>query len=232
MAKPTPENAPIEVNPLRQNGPIGWFQRSLVAGIIVFAPIGITIWALWSFVDFVDTSVQDLLPMGLKNSDGSLPFWIPGFGLISAIVLLTLLGSLATNVVFRFFLRLGERIVDRVPLVGAIYGILKQVFSSFGGGASKSFKEVVLAPFPHEGAWAIGFVTSESNAAIDQAIGSGKIGVFVPTVPNPTTGFLLYIEPERLRKLDIPVEDGLKMVLSFGIVSKEVEAQAAPSPTR
>lgn len=192
-----------------------WF----FAGIVVAAPIGITIWVVWSFVSFVDQNIKPLIPTEW-NPETYLKFGLPGLGIIVAVVVLTVLGALAANLFGRWALRTGERIVSRVPLVRSIYAVLKQVIETFASNDASSFKETVLIEYPGKGLWVIGFVT---NAAPDPEILKNvpdAIGVLVPTSPNAAMGQLVYVSPERLIKLDMSVEKAAKLVISFGILNE------------
>jgi uncharacterized membrane protein len=120
-----------------------WLRNSFLAGVVVAAPIGITIWIVWSVVSFVDKQIKPLIPYEW-NPETYLKFGVPGFGIVVAVVGLTLLGALTANLIGRSLLRFGERIVARVPLVRSIYTILKQVIGSFAPGESSAFKEAVL----------------------------------------------------------------------------------------
>ena len=214
---PTPK--PPAPKPPEKRGPLTTLRNWFFAGVVVAAPIGITIWLVWSFVAFVDENIKPLIPTPW-NPETYLNFGLPGLGIIIAVVSLTVLGALAANLFGRWMLRTGERIVARVPLVRSIYAVLKQVIETFASSDASSFKETVLIEYPGKGLWVIGFVT---NATPDPEILRNvpdAIGVLVPTSPNAAMGQLVYVSPERLVRLDMSVEKAAKLVISFGILSE------------
>lgn len=186
------------------------------------APIGITIWLIYTFVNFVDRVIKPLIP-DRYNPESYLPFAIPGMGLLIAILGLTLLGALAANIFGRTLLDIGERIVNSVPLIRNIYSALKQIVETVFQGQQNSFKEVVLVEYPMAGSYAVAFVASEGRGQIRDIAGQGgdAIGVFIPTTPNPTSGFLLFVPRSRVYPLDLSVEEAAKLIISFGMVTPD-----------
>jgi uncharacterized membrane protein len=210
-----------------------WLRNSFLYGVVVAAPTGITIWLVWTFVTFVDSLIRPLIP-ARYNPETYLPFAIPGIGLIIAIALLTVLGALAANIFGRTLIGLGERIMNAVPLVRNLYGALKQLVETALAGSNTAFKEVVMVEYPTEGTWAVAFVASHAKGAIRanaaKQEGEEVLGVFVPTTPNPTSGFLLFVPRSKTIKLDISIEEAAKLIISFGLVSPE-RLPEAPSPS-
>jgi uncharacterized membrane protein len=209
---PTPETPTESVLTRLRN----WF----FAGIVVAAPVAITVWLLWSVVVLVDTYVVPLIPRAW-NPETYLTFELPGLGIITAVVALTILGALATNFLGRHAVRLGEKLLSRVPLVRSIYSILKQVTETIASKDASSFREAVLVEYPGKGLWVIGFITSRTpdREVLDQI--PDVVGVLVPSSPNPAMGQLVFVTPERIKPLDMPVEKAAKLVISFGIRSTE-----------
>ena len=199
-----------------------WLRNRFLTGLVVAAPIGITIWLIYTFVSFVDRVIKPLIPERY-NPESYLPFAIPGMGLLIAILGLTLLGALAANIFGRTLLDLGERIVNSVPLIRNIYSALKQIAETVFQGQQNSFQEVVLVEYPMQGSYAVAFVASEGKGQIRETAGAGgdAIGVFIPTTPNPTSGFLLFVPREKTVKLDLSVEEAAKLIISFGMVTPE-----------
>jgi uncharacterized membrane protein len=153
---------------------------------------------------------------------------LPGLGIITAVLFLTVLGALVTNLVGRQALRLGELLLARVPLVRSIYSILKQVIETIASNDASSFKEAVLVEYPGKGLWVIGFITSRTPDSEVLAQAPDVVGVLIPSSPNPAMGQLVFVSPERIRPLDMPVEKAAKLVISFGIRSSDqVESQLA-----
>lgn len=193
-----------------------WF----FTGIVVGAPIGITIWLVWSFVSFVDTQIKPLIPPEW-NPETYLKFALPGLGIVVAVVGLTVLGALTANFLGKAFLRFGERVLSRVPVVNSIYSAIKQVFETFASSEASSFKEVVLIEFPSPGLWAIGFITSRSPGPEITAVIPDAVAVMIPTSPNPAMGHLAYVSADKIRVVDMSVEKAAKLVISFGILNTE-----------
>ncbi len=189
-----------------------------LTGIIATAPIGLTLYLSWALVKFVDRLVTPLIP-AQYNPNNYVPFDIPGLGLIAAIILLTFIGFITANVLGREIVALGERIVDRMPVVRSLYGALKQIFETVLTQSSRAFREVVLIEYPRRGIWAIGFVTSATKGEIQTLNEGTLVNVFLPTTPNPTSGFLLFVPRSDLITLHMTIEEGIKMVISGGIVT-------------
>lgn len=192
-----------------------WF----LTGIIVTAPIGITVYLTIAFVSFVDRNVGLLLPPAYRP-DTYLPFSVPGLGLLIAVVGLTAIGFLTANLLGRTLIRLGERLVERMPVVRSIYGALKQIFETVLAQSSTSFRQVVLVEYPRRGLWTVAFVTSERERTgeIGRLLEGDFIGVFVPTTPNPTSGYLVYVARDQIVPLSMTVEDAMKLVISGGVL--------------
>lgn len=212
----------------QHRGPLARLRNWFLAGIVVTAPLAITIYLTLYFIEAVDRNVDSMLPPELKPAT-YLPIQIPGLGLIIALVSLTLIGFLATNFLGRSVIGIGERVVARMPLVRGIYGALKQLFETVLSQSGGSYRQVVLVPFPREGCWAIAFVTTEQTGEVGRAIGQDDIiGVYVPTTPNPTGGYLIYVRRSEVVPLKMTVEEGMKVVISTGVVqAPDGEAAAA-----
>lgn len=200
-------------------------RNSFFTGVIVALPIGVTIWIITSFVTFVDKSVLPLIPAELRNL---LPFPIPGLGLLISIVALWMLGALATNFFGSRLLRLGENILSRVPIVSNIYNALKQIVVTMAHQKDRAFKEVCLMEYPRKGLYAIGFVTSDLKGAPAKILPEGYVCVFVPTTPNPTSGFLLFVKRDDIEILDMTPEEGAKMIISGGMVTSNDDLEKKP----
>lgn len=214
---PGPEAEPPLILPHRKHGLMARLRNYFLTGLVVAAPIGLTVYITTWFVDLVDTWVIPLLPAEYQP-DRFLPFNIPGLGLIIALVLLTLLGALAANIIGQGLLSLTERVVERMPIVRGIYGALKQIFETVLSQSANSFREVALVEYPRKGSYTLAFITTGVRSDLPGLAGREMIGVFVPTTPNPTSGFFLYMPREEVTVLDMTVEDGLKAIVSLGIV--------------
>ncbi|MGF1630956.1 MAG: DUF502 domain-containing protein [Kiloniellaceae bacterium] len=200
-----------------KNGAMARLRNYFLAGVLVTAPISITFWLTWRVITFIDNRITPYIPAHW-NPETYLPFGIPGLGLIVALVSLTLIGFLAAGYFGRLIMRVGERIVGQVPIVRSIYGWTKQVFETVLSKSSAAFREVVLIEYPRAGCWAVGFITGQTVGEVQRLTAATVYNVFVPATPNPTTGFLLFVPKEDVHHLDLTVEEGIKLVISGGIV--------------
>jgi uncharacterized membrane protein len=194
------------------------FRTWLITGLLIAGPICLTFYLIFLFVDFIDSSVAALFP-DAYNPNHYLPFHIPGLGLIAAVALLTLIGALAAGYFGRLFVRTSERILGRMPFIRGIYGATKQIFETVLAKQSKTFREVVLIEFPRREMWTIGFVTGPVEGEIAEVSREPLVGILVPTTPNPTSGYLLFMPRRDVVPLAMTIEEGLKLVVSGGIVT-------------
>jgi uncharacterized membrane protein len=197
------------------------------AGVLVTGPVSLTFYLAWLFVDFIDSRVTALLPERY-NPASYLPFHIPGIGLIVVVVGLTLVGSLTAGYVGRRLLRFGDRLVARMPLIRGLYGATKQIFETVLSKQSNTFREVVLLEWPRREMWTIGFVTGKPEGEIRELAGDDAINVYVPTTPNPTSGYLVHVPRRDTVLLAMTVEEGIKFVISGGIVAPPDRRAATP----
>ncbi len=219
---------PEIVEPTKKPGLLRSMRNSFFTGVIIALPIGATIWLITSFVRFVDNSVLKNIPPELNPNTYAnkfLGFDIPGIGLVIAVVALFILGVLASNIIGTSIIKFGERLLSRVPFVSNIYNGLKQIVSTVAQSDEQNFKEVCLVEYPRPGLWAIGFVTSKLKGAPVKHLKGDYVSIFVPTTPNPTSGFLLFSKREDIKILDMTPEEGAKMIISGGIVANEEEAK-------
>ncbi|MEG6509480.1 DUF502 domain-containing protein [Methyloligella sp. 2.7D] len=195
-----------------------------LTGLIIVGPVAITIYVVWSFVNLVDTWVKPLIPKAYLP-ETYLPINVPGVGLIVGIVALMLIGALTANLFGRTLFSYGEMMLDRMPVVRGVYRLLKQIFQSVFADTDQSFKKVGLIEFPRKGVFAVVFISGETPNEIKQKAGNGDrlITVFMPNAPNPTTGFVMFMPEKDVTVLDMPIEDGVKLVISAGLVSPDKE---------
>lgn len=198
-----------------------------LAGILITAPVGLTIYLAWLFISFVDERVFSVLPPQY-NPETYLPFSVPGIGLVLAVVVLTFIGAITAGFLGRFFRHLSEAVVNRLPIVRSLYSAIKQIVETVFANQSAAFREVVLVEYPRRGSWSIGFITGTTQGEVRRLLQQDMVNVFVPTTPNPTSGYLLFLPTEDIRRLQMSVEDGLKMVISGGII---VPPEAKPNGT-
>lgn len=196
-------------------------RNYFLTGLIIVAPIAITAYLTWTFILWVDGWVKPYIPQGY-NPDDYLPFAVPGFGLLTALFLITVIGFLTANLVGRTVVSFGESLLDRMPLVRSLYKGLKQIFQTVLAEQSGSFKQAGLIEYPRLGLWSIVFIATDTKGEVDHRMpGQDTISVFLPTTPNPTSGFLLFVPRSDVIILDMSVEDAAKMVISAGLVSPD-----------
>ena len=209
-----------------------WF----LTGLVVSAPVFFTLYITWVIIDVLDSNVVALLPDAVRKA---LTVWIPGFGvwpgfgLIIGFVIITIFGAFAAGFFGRFLIRLGEGILNRMPIVRSIYAATKQILETVMASQSDAFRDVVLVEYPRKGLWVIGFVTGATRGEVQAKTSDSMVNIFVPTTPNPTSGFLLFCPAEDLTYLDMSVEEALKLVVSGGIVTPPHKAKATkklPNP--
>ncbi|MCC3306004.1 DUF502 domain-containing protein [Sneathiella sp. HT1-7] len=214
------DKKPVLVEPAPKVSALARLRTYFLTGIVVTAPIAITIYLTYVFVSFVDANITPLIP-ARYNPETYLPFSVPGLGVIIAAFALIMIGFLTANYLGRAFLTFGERIVGRMPVVRSIYHALKQIMETVLAQSSSSFREVVLLEYPRKGVWALAFVTSTAEGEVDGLQDDDMISIFLPTTPNPTSGFLLFVPKKDLKYLKMSVEEGVKLVISAGMIWPE-----------
>ncbi len=188
------------------------------AGILVTAPISITIYLALLFIQFVDNKVTPVLP-AKYNPETYLPFAVPGLGLVILFIGLSLVGMLTAGFMGRLFTRFSESLLNRMPVVRSIYNAVKQILETVLAQQSKAFREAVLVEYPRRGIWAIAFITGRTEGEVQNITEEECVNIFLPTTPNPTSGFLLFVPRTDLIPLNMSVEEAIKMVISGGIVT-------------
>lgn len=214
------ETQPQPLPPARPHrvGLGGRLRAYFLAGVLITAPISITIYIAWGFISWVDGQVIPLLP-DRYNPENYLPFSVPGIGLLIVLIGLTVIGALTAGIVGRLFLNASERLLNRMPVVRSLYGATKQIFETVLAHKSTAFRDVILVEYPRRGMWAIGFITGTTEGEIQELTEDEVVNVFLPTTPNPTSGFLLFVPKSEIIPLHMSVEEGIKMVVSGGIVT-------------
>ena len=188
------------------------------------APLTITFALASWLIEFVDSRVVPLIPTRY-NPDFYLKEYLgyeiglPGLGLLILIIAITLIGALTAGLVGRIVIRAGESMLNRMPVIRSVYGASKQILETVLHSQSKAFRQPVLVEYPRKGLWAIAFVTGTTEGEVQHLVADRLINVFLPTTPNPTSGFLLFVPKEDLVILDMSVEEAIKMVISAGIVT-------------
>ena len=207
--------------PDRSSSSIISLRTAFFSGLLLLAPLVVTIWAFAKIVDIVGGTFRPFfffyLPAALRDRPSLAIVW-DVLATLVVFVLVTVLGYLSRYVFGRFFLEVGERLIHGIPGVGAVYTTVKQIVDTFSSQSRNLFSKVVLIEYPRRGVWTLGFLTAKHQGEPQQRIGSGIWTVFVPTTPNPTSGFLLMLPKENIVELDMSVGDGMKMIISGGAV--------------
>ena len=194
------------------------FRNAFLSGVLLLAPLIVTVWAFSKIIDLVGGTFRPLYEIYLPRSLQRVPFLWDLVATIAVILLVTALGYLSHYVFGKFFLSIGERAIQRIPGVGAVYNSVKQIVATFGSQNRNLLNKVVLVEFPRKGVWSIGFLTNKTQGEAQARTAEEVWTVFVPTTPNPTSGFLLLVPAREIVELDMSVGDGMKMIISGGAV--------------
>ena len=207
-------------------------RTAFFSGLLLLAPLVVTVWAFSKIVELAGGTFRPLYEHYLPQSLQSIPFLWDLMATIVVLLLVTLLGFLSNYVFGKFFLAVVERFIDRIPGISTVYNAVKQIVTTFGTQNRNLFNKVVLVQFPREGIWSIGFLTNKHQGEPQTRISNNTWTVFVPTTPNPTSGFLLLLPAEKVIELDMTVGDGMKMIISGGAVVPPWTPAVVPTATK
>ncbi|MEM9788662.1 MAG: DUF502 domain-containing protein, partial [Pseudomonadota bacterium] len=220
-------------------------RSNFIAGLIIVAPIGLTLWLIWTVVGWVDSWVWPFVPdayhpaelvnrfLGLEGDD-RITVNVRGIGVVIFLIFTVIVGWIGKGLIGRSFIGIGERLVDRTPVVRSIYNAAKQIAETVFSQRDTSFDKACLVEYPRKGIWAIAFISTNAKGEIDAKLTDGEpiVTVFLPTTPNPTSGFLLFLPQRDVQPLDMTVEDAAKLVISAGLVypnGADRDAEALPT---
>jgi uncharacterized membrane protein len=207
------------------SGPAARIRNYFLTGLVVAGPVLITVYLIWSFINWVDGFVTPLIPP-VYRPETYLPWPIPGTGLVIAFFFLTLLGFLTANLVGRSLVEVGESLLNRMPIVRPIYKTMKQIFETLFSKTGSSFRKVALVEFPAPGMWSLVFLSQPPSADVAERLPGGEhVSAFMPCTPNPTTGFFFYVPRKDLIELDISVENAMTLLISAGMVQPGGDGQ-------
>ncbi len=192
-------------------------RKYIITGLLIWIPLGITILVIKLLVDLMDKTILFLPPSW--RPENLVGFDIPGLGIIVSSVIIFVTGFFLTNFAGRRLIKWGENVLDRIPLVRSIYSSVKQVTETVLSSEGDTFSAVYLIEYPRKDIWTLCFKTGNSPQFMDEAANEDLVTVFVPTTPNPTSGFILFIPIKDVKVLDIDVEEALKLVMSLGVVA-------------
>ena len=223
-----PFQTPQQATPKRQM--FSGLRNSFLTGIVVIAPVGLTVWLIWTVIGWVDGFVLPFVPSSYQpeyfikqifGQDSQMN--IRGLGVVFFLVFTTFIGWIAKGVIGRFFIRNAETLVNRMPVVRSIYSGVKQIAETVFAQSDRSFEKACLVQYPRKGIWAVGFISTVAKGEVKSKSNTDGelLSVFVPTTPNPTSGFLLFFPEEDVIKLDMSIEDAAKLVISAGLVYPE-----------
>ncbi|MEP2921213.1 DUF502 domain-containing protein [Sulfitobacter sp.] len=234
---------PFDPDPLTppKRGMLGRLRGNFLTGLVVIAPVGLTIWLIWTVVGWIDGFVLPLVPFryhpdrliqDLLGLDPSLQINVRGIGVIIFLLFTVLVGVMAKGLIGRSLIRFAESLVERTPVVRSVYSGIKQISETIFAQSESSFESACLIEYPRKGIWAIGFISTDAKGEIaSKSQGTGEVAsVFLPTTPNPTSGFLLFVPKRDLIMLDMTVEDAAKLVISAGLVYPNTKAQQDGDP--
>lgn len=191
-------------------------KKYIIAGLLVWLPFAATVVIVKLVIDLLDKTILLLPPEW--HPVALLGFSIPGFGIILALSILLLTGMLAANLFGRRFVEIWERILNKIPLVRSIYSSIKQISNTIFDPSGKSFRKVVMLQYPRKGLWSIGFLTNDNVGDEMSAVDDRLVAVFIPTTPNPTSGFIIMTRNDEITELDMSVEEGFKFIISIGVI--------------
>jgi uncharacterized membrane protein len=202
-------------------GFLGHIWRYFLSGVLVSAPLSLTIYLTWSFITSIDRTVKDMLP-GRSWLEFYIPYDIPGIGLIIAFIVFCIIGATAAGYIGRMLVQTGEDYLKRMPIVRSLYSATKQIFEAIFKRNKSSFQGVVLLEYPRKGIWTLGLTTGSTEGEVPTKCADKMINVFIPTTPNPTSGFLLFVPENDVTHLHMTVEDGIKMIVSAGLITPPI----------
>lgn len=210
---------PFEEDQKRRTGSFARLRGSFLTGLVVIAPVGLTIWLIWSVIGWIDGVVLPLVPQQFRP-ETYIGVNLRGVGVLIFLVFTVLVGWVAKGLIGRSLIRFAESVVDRMPVVRSIYSGIKQISETVFAQSERSFEKACLIQYPRKGIWAIGFISTPARGEIAAKAETGGrlIGVFLPTTPNPTSGFLLMLPEEDVIELDMSLEDAAKLIISAGLV--------------
>ena len=194
------------------------FRNAFISGALLLAPLIVTVWAFAQIIALVGGTVRPLFFDRLPATLRDLPFLSDVVSTISVVLIVTALGYVSRYVFGKFFVSIGERFMLSIPGVGAVYNTVKQIVDTFGTQNKNLFNQVVLVEFPRPGVWAIGFLTNKTQGEAQAKTAEEVWTVFVPTSPNPTSGFLILFPAREITPLEMSVGEGMKMIISGGAV--------------
>ncbi len=221
---------PFDDEPPKRPGLIARLRSSFLTGLVVIAPVAMTVWLIWSVIGWIDSVVLPLVPGSFKP-DQFIGLNLRGYGVVIFLIFTVIVGWIAKGLIGRSLIGFAEGLVVRMPVVRSIYSGVKQIAETVFAQTDRSFEKACLVQYPRKGIWAVGFISTEAKGEVAQQAGNEGtlLSVFVPTTPNPTSGFLLFFPKDDVIELDMSVEEAAKLVISAGLVYPDmVDPDAKP----
>ncbi|MEJ6394852.1 DUF502 domain-containing protein [Gymnodinialimonas sp. 2305UL16-5] len=229
MQLPQPEKPP-------RRGLFASLRSNFLTGLIVIAPIGITIWLIWTLTGWIDSWVLPLIPTNY-NPSILIREWtgievnIRGIGVVTFLIFTMIIGWLAKGLIGRSMIRWAESLVLSIPVIRSVYSGLKQIAETILQQGQQNFERACLVEYPRKGIWAIAFISTNAKGEVQDKTEDDVVSIFMPTTPNPTSGFLLFVPRKDVQVLDMSVEDAAKLIISAGLVYP-ADNEPASAPTR
>ena len=200
-------------------------RRYLINGLLIWVPVLVTVLVVRFILQLMDQTLL-VLPSSLRP-DTLLGLHVPGFGAILGLLIVMLTGLLVTNFIGRALVAIGEELLERIPFVRALYGGVKSFSETVLSNSGNSFKKVLLVEYPRAGVWSIGFQTTDHLPEISARLGAPQVCVFIPTTPNPTSGFIIFVPHSQCIELDMHVDAAMKFIVTLGVVGPAAQIAAA-----
>jgi uncharacterized membrane protein len=194
-------------------------RKYFITGLLILVPIAITVWVLSLVINTMDQSLLLLPPQW--RPENLIGYRIPGLGTILTVAIVFVTGLLTNNLIGNYLVRLWERLLHRIPVVSSLYGSVKQVSDTLFSSSGNAFRKAVLVPYPHADSYTIAFLTGVPGGDVKNHLTGDFISIYVPTTPNPTSGFFLMMERSKVIELDMSVDAALKYIVSMGVVAPE-----------
>ncbi|TMQ55817.1 MAG: DUF502 domain-containing protein [Candidatus Eisenbacteria bacterium] len=212
-----PRMVPTQDETIVRRGFFGWLRVYLLTGLLVLTPSAVTLWVFFRLLNWMDNLLGRYLRFAALDYHR-----VPGLGLLATLLLLTLVGLVASWIGARPLVRMWDMLLTRIPGIGIVYGSTKSLGEAFLNQKEQAFRQVVLVPWPHPGMWRVGFITGRPGADVRARLATDVEVVFVPHTPNPASGFVHYVPRKDIVYLDWPIEDGLKVIVSGGVVQPDM----------
>ncbi len=212
-----PDQSPA---PKPESRVLAYLRDCFLTGIFVTAPVALSLYIVWSILIWIDETVGQIVPLRMTGEDS-----IPGLGVVVAVGFFIVVGWFARNFIGLMFLNISNYIMERLPLVKTVYAATKQVFEMLMGKQAKAFREVVLIEFPRKDNWSIAFLAGKTEGDLQTQLGENFVNVFVPTTPNPTSGYLILVPESDIKRVNMTVDEGLKAIISCGLIMPKAPPQ-------